>query len=265
MSISKINNSSYFSKSQNLSSPKSLSSFQGKHFSGEQDDAAVEKLSDDDLKTLASIGPNYRFGRVTQNTIKALLVTVPLLDTAVSGLVKKGNLSDKLLKSAGTAGKWGAVFAVAAAFGAVKGFVNSKSETLDKFNKKHSMISTAIDFAVLYTGFNAFLNGSKNLFEYTKNSFPKIVNGFKNVISNPLKNMLNSSFVNKKLVKPAEHFVSKHPNLAAANKVTASLLVPTMAVAVLLRFSKEAKNHDKDVQNNYQFLKGINNLLPDKD
>lgn len=265
MSISKINNSSYFSKSQNHSSPKSLSSFQGSHFSDKRGDIIIEKFSDEDLKTLASVGPDRRFGYVTKNTIKALLITVPLLDTAVSGIVKKGNLSDKLLKSVGTAGKWGAVFATAAVFGAVKGYVNSKSETLDNFNKKHSAISTVIDFAVLYTGFNALLNGSKKLFEYTKNSFPKITNGVKNVVSNPLKNFLNNSFVNKKLVKPAEQFVSRHPNLGAANKVTASLLVPTMAAAVLMRFGKEAKNHDKDVQNNYRFLKEINNLLPDKD
>lgn len=80
MSISKINNNIYFSKSQNHSPSKSLRSFQGKPFSESQDDSqVVTKLSDEDLKILASVGPNNRLQKVSQKTVNTLLFTIPVI------------------------------------------------------------------------------------------------------------------------------------------------------------------------------------------
>ncbi len=266
MSISKINNNIYFSKSQNHSPSKSLRSFQGKQFSESQDDSqVVTKLSDEDLKILASVGPNNRLQKVSQKTVNTLLFTIPIIDSVATGLVKKGQLSSKLSSTAKTAGKWGAVFAVAASLNAVKRFVNSKSDALDKFNKEHAFASTMIDFAVLYTAFNAVTNAGKNLFEYTKNSFPTIGKTLKNSVLKPSKEFLNNSIINKKIVKPAENYVAKKPYLAGANKITAALLVPTMAIAVLMRYNKEYKNRNENVQTNYNFLKAVNSFLPEKE
>ena len=180
MSISKINNNIYFSKSQNHSPSKSLRSFQGKQFSESQDDSqVVTKLSDEDLKILASVGPNNRLQKVSQKTVNTLLFTIPIIDSVATGLVKKGQLSSKLSSTAKTAGKWGAVFAVAASLNAVKRFVNSKSDALDKFNKEHAFASTMIDFAVLYTLSMLLLMRVKTFLNIQKTVSPLLVKHLK--------------------------------------------------------------------------------------
>lgn len=265
MSISKIKDIHISSKSQNQLSHKSLRNFKGSP-TNEHDNGipVVTKFSDNDLRYLSYVEPDKRFKEISKNTIKTLLVAIPIIDIVASGIVKRGNLSSKLSKSLGTAGEWSAIFATAVAVNGVKDLVNSKSEKLSKFDKNHGFAATLVDFAAMFIGFNALLASSKELFEYTKNSFPNFKKFISGSVLKPVKKFLNNSFVNNKIVKPAEEFVANRPSLAFANKLTASLLVPTLGIASLIRYTKELKHRNESANINYQILKYYNDFLPEK-
>lgn len=270
MSISEINNNFYLSQSRRNLQSQSLGSFKAtlnQEISEKFEDKntiedLVNKFSEQDLVYLATREPDKRLHDVSKNALKTLFVTIPLVDTIVQGALKGGNLSFKIRKSASTAGKWGGVFAVGLAVVGAKNLVNSNSKKLDNFDKNHSILSTMIDFTAFYTSFNMLRNFSVSLKEHAKNSFPKLHKKFKNVVAEPVKNVLNNSFINKKIVHQAEKFFVKRPYLNNVTKLASYFLVPAAIVSVLVRYNKEAKIRDEKVAGNYTALKLINDFIP---
>lgn len=261
MSISKINNSFHFSDSQN-NSAKSLRSFKGTE---NQDEHASQispprKLSNKELYNLASYDADKRFSEVSKKSVKTLFIAVPLLDTTITGLLKKGNLSDKLLKSSKTLGKWGAVFVATAGVLGIKKFMNNRFEGLDNFDKKRGAIAFGVDLGALYLTFTSLLKSKNNLSKHFNNIAPKLSKSIKDFSSGSLKEAINKSFVNKKLVQPAETFMTKRPHHAAVNKLAASLLVPVMGLAVILRVRNEGIKRQENVRNNFIALNFLNEL-----
>lgn len=270
MSISKINNNFYLLQSRRNLPSQSLRSFKAtvnqeisensKDKNNSED--VVNKFSEEDLIYLARREPDKRLHDVSKNALKTLFVTIPLVDTLVQGALKSGNLSSKIMKSASSAAKWGGVFVAGAAVFGVKKLVNSNSKKLDNFDKNHSVLSTMIDFAALYASFDLLCNFSDTFKECAKNSFPAFNKKLKNVVADPIKNALNNSFLNKKIVNPTEKFFVKRPYLSSVSKLASYFLVPAAIVSVLVRYNNEAKIRDEKVAGNYTALKLINDIIP---
>lgn len=217
-----------------------------------------DKLSDVDLFFISSYEPDKKFTKVADNALKTLLVTIPILDTVLSGAIKSGNLSSKLFKSLSTAGKWGAVFTAGTAVAATKSIINSKVEKLDNFDKKHPLLSTFADFFAIYCTFDFLLRAGNKTLSYVDKKFPKFLSHLDKFIAQPLKSGLNKSYINNKMVIPADKFMMKRPYLASSTKLLASLIVPAMTMASIIRFDKELKNRNAQIEKNISLLRSIN-------
>lgn len=271
MSISKINNNFYLSESRYNLPSLSVRNFKATKISNGSDEFSaadehanlINKFSDKDMLYLASREPDNRLSKVAANAFKTLFVTIPAVDTFLSGTLKSGNLSSKMLKSASTASKWAAVFAAGASVFATKQFVNSRSEFFEDFNNKHPFLSRVIDFVAVYGAFNAITSGVTAVKERGKRLFPSLVKTLHNRVKAPVKTALNNSFVNKKIVVNAERFMTKRPYLNIMSKVAGFLFVPVTAISVLVRFNNEEKLRNEQVKGNYTALKFINDTIPD--
>ena len=219
-----------------------------------------KKLSDDELRFFSSLEPDRRFFNVSKNVMKTLLIAVPTIDIAASTLAKRGNLSVKLQKGVNSAAMWASAFAAGYIVSGVKKAINSRSEFFDNFDKKHAVAGTAIDFAAIYGTFALILNSARVLKNTIAAKFPAAASKISSGVKEPVKNLLNKSLLNKKLVLPVETYLDKKPQLARANKLFTSLLVPTIFTGVLLRYIHEAKRHDAACSDNYNFLKNANEL-----
>ena len=272
MSFSKINNNFNIANLQKTQSSISQRSFKAaanvEDNTGSNDNRHVfgrNKLSDNDIYKLSSSMPDERLSKVAKNMAKTLFLTIPVLDTIASAAVKKGNLSAKLKRGIVNAGRWASVFAAGASVAGVKSVVYSKSKMLDDFDRKHPVVSTIVDFSAIYTAFNFVNKGFKTVSASFKELFPSFTNNVKNNFYTPLKNIVNNSFINKKLVIPVENFVNKRPYLGRANKFSAMMLVPAMVMASFVRYEKEIKHRNITVDNNIGLRKAVNDIMPDSD
>ncbi len=264
MAVLKINHTSNLvnNHSQRLISFGDESLKTHKENSAVQNGQNFRRLSDDELRFFSSLEPDRRFFNVSKNVMKTLLIAVPAIDIAVSALSRPGNLSSKIFGGIKSTAMWAGAFVAGTAVSGVKKSVNSRSEFFDNFDKKHAFAGTAIDFAAIYGAFALILNTANVLKNTLTSKFPTISAKIRSGVKEPVKNLLNKSLLNKKVVIPVENYLSKKPNIAKTNKLFASLLVPAIFSGVVLRYIHEAKRHDKACSDNYRFLKNVNELLP---
>ena len=224
----------------------------------------IKKLSDDEIRYVSALEPNQRFFNVSKNVFKALMA-IPVIDVAASTVVKRGNLSSKMLKGTKIAAIWLGAFAAGTAVSKIKNAVNSRSEFFDRVNKEHPFLSTMVDFAAIYTAFAGILTGAKIIKNKFAGLFPSLTEKLSKGVKNPLKNLINKSVINKKLVVPAENYLEKHPHLSKTNKLFALSVVPVLFAGVLARYINEAIHRDTAAKENYNFLRSINDLIPDSE
>lgn len=248
MSILRINTINKYSAAnhQNLS----------KNFKA--DDSVSRKFTDEELLEMASYAPDKKMYKVSKNAFKSLLIAVPALDVALTAVTKKGALASKVKSAAIVSTFWTTAFAIMLALGKTKKAVNNRSKLLDDFNKEHPFASTFVDLAAMFAVFKGALVGGNKICNFIKISMPEKVQVMKNKVVNPVKTMLNKSFVNRKAVQPFENYLEKNPVAAKAFKTTALLTVPTVILATFLRYAAEAKKRNENVENNYYILKTIN-------
>lgn len=266
MSFSKINNFNISNlPSNNLRSFKAAENFDDLPKEKETDNEQMfNKLTDDDIYQLSTFIPDKKMSKVAANTMKTVFVTIPVLDSVAAAVVKKGSLSSKLKYGTKNALRWGSVIAAGMAVVGTKAAINSNVKPLDDFDKKHPVLATIVDFSAIYTVYDLFNRGVKTSALAFKELFPKFTNNMNNKVYNPIKNLLNNSIVNKKLVQPAEKFVEKRPYLGRTNKLSALMLAPAMLVASFVRYNREEKNRNEQVENNMKFLHAINDVIADK-
>lgn len=225
----------------------------------------VSRLDDDLLYEIAAQEPRDRVSKVSKNVSKAVLIGMPLADVVMSGVAHNGQLSSKLAKSASTLGRWGIVLSAATAVVGIKRMINAVTPKLDSFDKKHRVASFALDLTAMFGAVSLFTESLLSAKTKLNNKFPNMLKAFDNRVKEPLKNVLNDSFVNKRLIKPADNFLAKHPYHNAAVKTIACVAAPVIAISALLRFNKEVKQAAVNVQEKYCMYKSINELLPEKD
>ncbi len=221
-------------------------------------DFSPKKLDDSDLLFLASQGPKQRMIGVAKNSLKAIFIAVPLVDSVLSGLTQKGSLSQKTFKSVKTLGRWAGVIALAGSFFAVKKAVNKKSETLRTLDKENKFLSTGVDLGLLYLILKAGAKSFRGLQQKFVKNFPNINSGFNNRISKPVKDLLDKSLINKNAVVPAEKFCAKNFYWAKAAKAISVLAAPTILVGTYARLFNEVKKQQENVVFNYSVLKQLN-------
>ena len=267
MSFSKINNSFniYNLPSKNLRSFKAADNSDNLPNKEDIDEEQIaKKISDDEIYALSAFVPDKKMSKVAENTMKAALVTIPIVDTVVSSAVKKGNLSAKLKYGVQNTLRWGSVIAAGLAVTGAKAAINSKVKPLDDFDKKHPVVSKIIDFAAMFTAYDFFNNGIKTSAVAFKELFPGVANSMNKKVYAPVKNFLNNSFVNRKIVQPAEKFVEKRYYLGRANKFAAFMAAPAMFVAAFVRCHREEKNRNEQVNRNMNFLYALNEAVANK-
>lgn len=248
MSILKINTINKYSAAnhQNLS----------KNFKA--DDSVSRKFTDEELLEMASYAPDKKMAKVSQNAFKSLLIAVPALDVVLTSAAKKGALASKVKTAALVSTFWTTAFATMFALGRTKKTVNNHSKLMDDFSKNHPVASTFVDLAAMFAVFKGVLVGANKVGDFVKISMPEKVQVMKDRVVNPIKTLLNKSFVNRKAVQPFENYLEKNPVTAKTLKTTALLTVPTVILATFLRYATEAKKRNENVENNYYILKTIN-------
>lgn len=254
MSISKINTT--FSS---IAPQKNLRGFKGTEIQDNASEALhPEKLTQDELFSLASNGPRNRMKNVAQNALKTIFVAVPLVDSVFSGVVQKGNLSKKVFKSTATLGKWAGVMALASAFFGVKKALNSKSEVLRTLDKEHKVMSTGIDLGLLYLLMHSSFKYGAKLKSRVSKALPDVAKSFSKNIKSPLATFLDKSLINKKAVIPAEKFFAKNYYHSKAAKAISVLAAPALLIVAYTRVFSEAKTQSENVAINYAILNYIN-------
>ncbi len=254
MQITKLN----INTSSGIQSFKSEKEPSGKNNYDEDLKIATEfaNLSDANLLKMSAQEPVKSFRKTSKDLLKTMLVAVPLVDIAASGLTKKGNLSSKIKQSAMQTGRWAAILGSLGVLFTAKRAVNSRSEEMDNINKNHPILALGMDFAAMmamYSGIMALKNSSV---EFVKDNFTKTVSEFNKKLIEPAKTALNNSYLNKHLILPAEQKIYKHANSKGRGlSIFASLLAPTISIAALAKGFVEAKNTKEKISTNYQFLK----------
>lgn len=273
MSSSKINNNFNIANAQNTLPSRNLRSFKAAdnfdNFPDSFDDnetnkVRINKFSNEDIYALSTYAPDKKMSKVAANSLKTIFVTIPVIDTVVAAAIKNGGLSSKLKAGAGNALRWGSVFAAGFAVMGTKSAINSKLKPLDDFDNKHPVLATIIDFSAIYTAWDLLNKGTQTAVSSVKELLPNFTQKLNKNVYNPVKEFLNNSLLNKKIILPAEKFVEKRPYLGNANKFSAMMLVPAMVTASLIRYNKELKNRNEQVERNMQLLNEINDSIPDE-
>lgn len=220
------------------------------------------KLSDAELLRISAEEPSKKLKKTAKDLVKTMFVAVPLVDIAATGIITKGNLSSKLRQSIAQTGRWGAVFAAGAAIVGIKHAVNSRSEEMKNIDRNHPILAFGMDFGAILGGYMGLV-GLKNISsEFIKDNYTKTVTTFKNKLADPLKTALNNSFINKKLIVPAEQKLYRKANGSGRGlAMGVSLLAPTIAIAGLLKGNSETKTTKEQIGSNYAILKQTQNLL----
>ncbi len=264
MAVSKINNTFYLSNNyQNHPVNFGNGLLQpDEDNTCKKNNSSINKLTDEEIKFYSALEPNKRFVNVSKNVYKALLV-IPLVDVVASTVTKNGTLASKVLKGSKTAAVWAAAFAAGTLISGIKSAVNSKSEFFDNVNMNHPVASTVVDIAAMYGAFAGILTSASAIKNKITSKFPAFTERLSSSVKNPVKNLLNKSLINKKIVLPSEKYLKKHVDLLKTNKLFASLVVPVLFTGVLVRYLNEAKYRDNTANENYRFLKSINDSMPD--
>ena len=270
MRTSKINqnyfmNSPFYQKSNYLSgfgsSPKKDVHKHPNSSSEEEARSRFVSLSDDDLMYMASIQPNKRFQQVDKNFLKTLFIAVPSIDILSTAIFNNNGLAGKLAKGAQRTGLYAGGLALGIALGLGKHFVNSKVEKLDNFNEKHGILSTGIDIAVLLSAFKYIKNNGSKLKNTVKSTFTDSIRDINLHLVSPMKNAINNSRLNKKVIIPLQDTVLKQfKGNTKILQIFASSLVPIVGIAACLKWLDEAGYRKNSVKNNFNMLKAIQNM-----
>ena len=264
MAVSKINNTFYLSnnyQSQPINFGDSFLQPDAQN-TDKKNSSSINKLSEEEIRYYSELEPNKRFINVSKNVYKALLA-IPAIDTIASTITQNGNFASKVLKGSKTAVVWTVAFAAGTLISGIKHAVNSKSEFFDNINKNYPVASTIVDIAAMYGAFAGILTGAGAIKNKITSKFPSLTEKMKNNVKKPVKNLLNKSVINKRIVIPSEKYFEKHTDLLKTKKMFASLIVPVLFTGVLVRYLNEAKYRDNTANENYKFLKSINDSMPD--
>lgn len=247
MTIQKLNNTSFGSSTKQNFGENSL-----------------YRLSDEQIKSIAISEPSRRLHEVQKNSKYTLLVGVPLVDSLLSGAMTSGSLAKKTTQFLTQQSKWLGVFAVGSALFGAKHFINKKSETLDNFNKKHPVLSTGVDFVALYGALTVAALGTSSLIKAVNKKYPKISDVIERTITSKVGKVLDNTTLNKNFVQKFDAYMAKNNYARKAGAFVALSAAPLMAIAALMRLSKETNFAASRANNNYILLNTFNRFLPEK-
>ena len=255
MSISKINNFKNFNYNAGLINFKSDQSRDSK-----DNNVFRHNFTDDELYYIASKGPQKVLKDVYKNSLKAMFIAVPLVDAAVSAVAQRGSLSKKLSKSISTLGKWGVGFAAGLSVLAAKKVINNHSDKLNDFDKKHSVISFGIDAFAIMTAINAAVIMKNKSKAFIYKHLPVAFKNATKTAKNSARQFIDSSLLNKKVVRPVENYLAKKAYYRPTVKIASLLVAPAISIAAFCRVVNEAKKQHDNTIMNYMMLDFLNNL-----
>ena len=219
-------------------------------------------LDDADLHYIASFEPNEKLKKTKRGVFNTLFLALPAADVLMTSAAKNANLSGKISAGARQAGRWAALFAVGGAvlFG-LKNFVNEKVPALADADKKIPVLGFAVDFGAMTAG----ILGLKKLNQFAagviNKKFPKQLAYLHKNIKSPLKNALNNSTFNKKLVEPLNSRAFSSVNgWGRSLKIAEALLSPVILSAAFFKGLTSIKEAQKETFENYAFLKTTQNM-----
>ena len=219
-------------------------------------------LNDEQLCYIASFEPNQKLKQTKKAVFNTIFFVVPAADVLVTSLSKNANLSGKISAGARQAGHWASLFAVGGVvlFG-LKNFVNEKVPLLSEADKKLPILGFAVDFAAMSTGILGFRKLTQYASKIANKKFPKQLSYLQKNIKTPLKNALNNSIFNKKLVEPLNlRAFSSQNGWGRSLKIAEIFLAPVLISGALLKGLTTSTQCQNDSLENYVVLKSAQNI-----
>lgn len=202
--------------------------------------------------------------------VATMFSAIPIIDTIAGGIlakkvifdpkaqevikIEKPALSTRAKVAGIVAAGWLAITGVVGAYRGVKKTLNSNSETMERFDRKHPVSSFMLDLGIIFAGMAALFAGGKKVI----NKFPKAQEEFVQKIES-LSDKIDASRFSKKSLPKIEasfaKFAQKNPKLASAGeKLLRNNVIVGLGVALLtiLHFSNK---ESRKVKNNYAQLK----------
>lgn len=215
-------------------------------------------MDDAELATIAQLKASKdNYNKRHKQSMNSALYALPVVASLSSGIMAGGELSNRA-KAAGTTGAgWLGALLLLGVYDKVKNSIVSKSEKLQDFQQNHPILSLALDFG-LFTG--AFFAGDKAV----RTGLNKLKNvskyaDLKASLSNKIKNALDNSVVNKRILPKITENVAKLAERARwAHNAGAAVIensVWIVLLASIMRGSSNIKQHNENVKMRFDELK----------
>lgn len=215
---------------------------------------------DFDLATRAQLQASRdNYNKRHKQSMNSALYALPVVASLSSGIMAGGNLSNRAIAAGTTGAGWVGALLLLGVYDKVKNSVVSKSEKLQNFQQNHPMLSLALDFG-LFTC--AFFAGDK----VVKKGLNKLENvskyaDLKASLSNKVKNALDNSVVNKRILpKITENVAKLYERAPRTYNVGYSVIknsVWIVLLASIMRDSINIKKHNESVKKHFDELKVV--------
>lgn len=221
-------------------------------------DEMFANMSDLDLYRTASVLPNERYRKVKNNAAGTLFVGIPVLDTLAAGIVQKGGLASKAKEMIKRAGIWGAVFSAAAGLVLLKHKVNKESAALNNIDRNHPVLRTCMDMTFAAGVLLTASALAKKAGSFINKNYGKTIEKIKA----PIRNFVNNSKINKRIVTPLDNALTKAAkgNRAPLN-IAAAYTAPVLLAGLVTRLFAEDSSRQINIKTNYQTLKNLQTLV----
>lgn len=233
-----------------------------KHAGSRSDLKEFASLNDEELNYIASFEPNRKLHHTKAGLLNTLFFVLPAADVGITAIAKNSNLSGKLSAGAKQAGRWAGVFAIGAlVLGGVKRIVNKNVPALDNADKKHPVLGFAADFSAMFAGLVGLKALGSSASKLINKNFPKQTAFLQNKVKTPLKNALNNSAFNTKLVQPLnERAFSSVNGWGRSLKITEAFLAPVILTAAIFKGISSLRHNEKEARENFAVLKTVQNM-----
>lgn len=202
-----------------------------------------------------------------KNSGKAMLYTLPIVDSFVTAATQEGSLGVKSGAFAKRMGSWGALFALLPIYNKGLNEIYKRSPKLQEIKKEHSFATFIAELASLWFILGGVNKGLKKLTGKFAQKYPEKMLKWDN-FKESLKNKIDNSLFEKKVYQPIckgfQKLQKKAPTLVDGAKHLAPFIVPVMifgAISKSISAANEIKNKTID---NFEQLKEYQNGIRER-
>lgn len=238
-------------------------------------------MSDAQLQELAYASVDKRKEKKFHNSLTALFVAMPIVDSIASGVLAEekvgevhlispfgifgkidlhdpARLSERLGATGKTALGWGFVLAVIGIYSAIKHQFVKDSHGAKRFGQEHPVLSFAGDLAIILGASILGAMGLGKLSDKLKEKYPKSAEEFSAKVTKTAENIDKSKFNEKTLPKMEKWFTElglNHPFVAKSGKFLLANSVWIILGAAIVKMIGHNNKKCNELERNYQDLR----------